>query len=163
MCVNRIESAAVLRMTRRELCTQIHTNMARITIRLDEQDKNEFQEYCERHGETMSGVLKDEIRDAIGTSSHGPLPDDPELAKAYRVIYQHRSDDNRVAVADVEGQIANVLNTPKGAVRRRILEKLDKRGYINVKVGIITANVELNEQPAAAETDASGHEVPADD
>jgi len=138
--------------------------MTRITVRLDDDLKDEFSEHCEQHGESMSGKIKAFIRDEIGQKSHGPLPDDPELAKAYRQIWQLRSSNNRVAVEDVEPEVANTLNIPKKAVRRRIFSELDERGYINVKVGTITANVDIDPSGDDLETDATrSMEVPADD
>lgn len=136
--------------------------MAQIPIRLDENLKEEFRDYCDENGTDMSNHLREHIRSVTGTSETDPLPDDPELAKAYRRMYDVRSSDDRIPVAEIEPELANHLNIPKRTIRRRILHELDERGYINVSVGIISLNVPL-EPDHPDQTDATTHEVPADD
>jgi len=100
---------------------QTNTKMTRISVRLDDELKEEFEQYCNHNGKSMSGVIKEDIRDRIGTSNTGPLPAEPELAKAYRHIHDIQSDDGRVPVSDAEPALANILNLPSKTVRRRIL------------------------------------------
>lgn len=140
---------------------QRNTTMAQITVRLDEELKEKYRDYCDRNGNSMSGNLKDHIRAVTNGTDSGPLPDDPELAKAYRRLYELRSTDNRLKVEDAEPQIANILNIPVKTVRRRVLRKLDNRGYINVKVGIITVNVELEPSSDDLDTSAKPEKVEA--
>lgn len=116
--------------------------MTRVSIRTDDDLKEEFSDYCDRNGTNMSSKLKEMMRQAVGRTE-GNLPDDPELAAAYQRLYQIRKDGARITVADAEPQLANELNMPAMAVRRGILEPLDHRGYINVRAGIITLNVDL--------------------
>ena len=136
--------------------------MTRTTVRLTDELNDEFSEWCDRHGTTKSEVLREHIRDTVGKSNHGPLPDEPELAKGYRCIWQLRSESNRVAVSEAESEVANVTNVPKKAVRRRVFDRLDRRGYINVAVGTITANVDIDTTEPNPD-DAIATEAPADD
>lgn len=135
-----------------------HANtMARITIRIDEDEKQRFKNKCDTEGVTMSEALKEDIRDRIGNTTTGPLPDEMELAKAYRRLWKIRDSNDRIPVSDAEPQLANALNLPSETIRGRIFPTLESRGYITVKVGVVTLNVPLS-QPTSDTT-----EVPADD
>lgn len=106
----------------------------------------------------MSEAVKEDIRDRIGDTTTGPLPDEMELAKAYKRLWKIRAQDDRIPVTEAEPQLASALNVPSETVRRRIFPTLEERGYITVKVGVVRLNV-----PLARETPETGTEAPADD
>lgn len=106
--------------------------MSRITTRCNETLKEEFKDHCEKNGTNMSERVKTLIKEDIGEVQRGNLPDDEELAAAYRTMFWTTAGDH-VEVDDAESAIANALNIPKTAVRARIIRPLRDRGYVTLK------------------------------
>ena len=85
----------------------------------------------------MSGAVKEMIEEYIGYTPTDKLPDDDDLAQAYQTLWR-MSDGGMIEIDTVESKIADQQNTPKTAVRRRLMRPLKNRGYLN-KVQMIDA------------------------
>ena len=109
--------------------------MSRITFRTNEDLKDEFKQHCESEGKTMSEALEAVVKELVGHTSKGRLPDDPQLAKAYETVFW-AAGGNPVEVDDAEAMVSNKLNMPKSAVRGRIMQPLKERGYLTLRQGI---------------------------
>jgi len=105
--------------------------MARLNIRLSESKKEQLKQQAEEEGKSMSGAVKEMVEDYIGFTPSGKLPNEDDLATAYQTLWV-MSDGGMIEVNTVESKIADQQNTPKQAVRRRIMRPLQKRGYVNL-------------------------------
>ncbi len=105
--------------------------MARLNIRLSESKKDQLKKQAEEEGKSMSGAVKEMVEDYIGFTPSGKLPEEDDLANAYQTLWT-MSDGGMIEIDTVESKVADQQNTPKTAVRRRIMRPLQRRGYLNL-------------------------------
>jgi len=105
--------------------------MARLNIRLSESKKKQLKKQAEEEGKSMSGAVKEMVEDYIGFTPTGKLPKEDDLANAYQTLWT-MSDGGMIEINAVESKVADQQNTPKEAVRRRIMRPLQNRGYLNL-------------------------------
>lgn len=102
---------------------------ARVTVRVPAEKKEQFRDAVEDAGGTMTESITDHI-DAV-IARHDPaqgeprwMPDDDELADAYRALDRAVPPDRTLPVEVAESVLADELDTPKPAIRSGILDEL---------------------------------------
>lgn len=105
--------------------------MSKLNIRMSERKKEQLRNQAGKEGKSMSGAVKDLIDDYLGQTPTDKLPVEDDLAKAYQTLWT-MSDGREIEVDTIESKLGDELNTPKAAVRRRIMGDLRKRGYVRV-------------------------------
>lgn len=74
-------------------------------------------------------ALKKHLRETPGSSVEPPVEDD--LAQAWKILRSMSSDEGWIASHVALAELKVHLSMPEAAVRRHIIGKLEKRGYIS--------------------------------
>lgn len=107
-----------------------------VSLRVNSLLLKQFDDMVEEsdHWSDRSDAIRDLMRGTVSDESSGVLdvPDDPDLARAYRTLVAERSPADSVPLRRAQDKLAQVLGVPKDAVYRTALMRLQERGYIRV-------------------------------
>lgn len=118
-------------------------SQAKITFRVDEEKKAAYKEALDVAGESMSGDLRAHVEAVVEGSNPDninefQLPDDDQLADAYRALRRHADPDRGTVDTEIAETIAAEATRVRAAVvRANVLEPLKRRGFIVPKWGKI--------------------------
>lgn len=115
--------------------------MSRISVRLDQDRKEQFKREAQSRGKSMSEVISEFVDEYINESDSGKLPDDDRLASCYKTIYDERAGYS-VKCQDVIPLISDETNLSERNVKT-LIERLDMRGYLTVSMGVIEPHVDI--------------------
>lgn len=92
------------------------------------------EELVEEFDATIDGSRSEALRqfmeDVVGSVGELDVPDNRELADAYRWLVRHRNRDDLVSVRRARKGLAEVTGYTRDDVRRYLLVPLARRGYI---------------------------------
>lgn len=101
----------------------------RLNVRISDELKESFREWCDEEGITMTEGVIEAVEERIDrrTTEEPPwLPDDDDLADAWRVLDRHvRNDQRRIDVQLAITLLADTMNVPKQAVKTSLLLPLE--------------------------------------
>ncbi len=129
-------------MSRAERWQQSSAGTTQLSAKVPEPLKQDFREACDQRGETMTAVIEEKMAEAVdeelGAGSADPLPDEPELANAYRSLRRSANPDNgRLKTDQAESIAAQSARVNSDFVRSTVLKPLANRGYIQPMWGSV--------------------------
>lgn len=112
---------------------------ATITVRVDADLKNQYKDAVD----SMSGNLREHVRTVVDSDT-GERTDEFEdevLNRGYAALLEtadiHDPDCRQVNVDEAVSAAAEATKVPSKAVKNRILEPLEKRGYLRPAWGFV--------------------------
>jgi antitoxin component of RelBE/YafQ-DinJ toxin-antitoxin module len=112
---------------------------ATITVRIDADLKSQYKDAVD----SMSGDLRDHIQTVVEseTSEKTDEFDDDVLNRGYAALLEkadiHDPDGRQLNVDEAVSAAAEATKVPSKAVKNRILEPLEKRGYLRPAWGFV--------------------------
>lgn len=104
------------------------TDSIQFSARMPPEQKEEFREWCEDRGVSMTEAFLDFVEAAVDSDEQLPpwLPEDDELRAAWRILDQHvPANSRRISTEAAMTLLSSKLNVPKSTVKRGLLQPLE--------------------------------------
>lgn len=93
------------------------------------------EEFDEAISTSRSEALREMMQQRIGRAGELDVPDDKQLAEAYRwlVEYTNRKGSENVRLRVAKNHLSQMMSMDEGILRGEVLIPLEKRGYIRIQ------------------------------
>jgi len=133
-----------------------------LSAKIEENLKADFADTCDQNGETMTNVIEQLMAGYVADHGNAPvstdhLPDDDRLRAGYQRLRELADPDTHsLPTESALSDVAEECGVKKAAVKRTILQPLERRDYIEANWGtikVVPPHIVAGTTPDAVATD----------